>query len=63
VAGLEIASAAFETGGTIPSRHTCDGENVSPPLSFCGAPEGTRSLARVVDDPDAPVGTFTHWLA
>jgi Raf kinase inhibitor-like YbhB/YbcL family protein len=63
VAGLEIASGAFETGGTIPSRHTCDGENVSPPLSLSGAPEGTRSLALVVDDPDAPVGTFTHWLA
>jgi Raf kinase inhibitor-like YbhB/YbcL family protein len=63
VAGLEIASDAFDEGGTIPSRHTCDGENVSPPLSFAGAPEGTRSLALVVDDPDAPVGTFTHWLA
>jgi Raf kinase inhibitor-like YbhB/YbcL family protein len=63
VAGLEIASSAFETGGTIPSRHTCDGENVSPSLFFSGAPEGTRSLALVVDDPDAPVGTFTHWLA
>jgi Raf kinase inhibitor-like YbhB/YbcL family protein len=61
--GLEIASDAFQAGGTIPRRHTCDGENVSPPLSFAGAPEGTRSLALVVDDPDAPVGTFTHWLA
>jgi Raf kinase inhibitor-like YbhB/YbcL family protein len=63
VAGLEISSAAFEGGGAIPSRHSCDGENVSPPLSFAGAPAGTRSLALVVDDPDAPVGTFTHWLA
>jgi Raf kinase inhibitor-like YbhB/YbcL family protein len=63
VAGLEIASDAFEDGAGIPSRHTCDGANVSPPLSFTGAPEGTRSLALVVDDPDAPVGTFTHWLA
>jgi Raf kinase inhibitor-like YbhB/YbcL family protein len=63
VARLEITSDAFAAGGTIPSRHTCDGENVSPPLSFAGAPEGTHSLALVVDDPDAPVGTFTHWLA
>jgi Raf kinase inhibitor-like YbhB/YbcL family protein len=61
--GFEITSAAFEEGGTIPSRHTCEGENVSPPLSFAGVPQGTRSLALVVDDPDAPVGTFTHWLA
>jgi Raf kinase inhibitor-like YbhB/YbcL family protein len=60
---FEITSAAFEAGGTIPSRYSCDGENVSPPLSFAGAPADTRSLALVVDDPDAPVGTFTHWLA
>ena len=63
MAGLEISSDAFEEGGTIHSRHTCDGANVSPPLSFAGAPEGTRSLALVVDYPDAPVGTFTRWLA
>jgi Raf kinase inhibitor-like YbhB/YbcL family protein len=60
---LEITSAAFGDGGTIPAKHTCDGGNVSPPLSFAGAPEGSRSLALLVDDPDAPVGTFTHWLA
>ena len=47
----------------IPRRHTCDGENTSPPLSFVSIPEGTRSLALIVDDPDAPVGTFDHWLA
>jgi Raf kinase inhibitor-like YbhB/YbcL family protein len=63
VAEFELTSAAFEAGGTIPSRYSCDGENVSPPLSFAGAPADTRSLALVVDDPDAPVGTFTHWLA
>jgi Raf kinase inhibitor-like YbhB/YbcL family protein len=63
VAGLGIASAAFHGGGTIPSRHSCDGENLSPPLSFAGAPARTRSLALVVGDLDAPVGTFTHWLA
>jgi Raf kinase inhibitor-like YbhB/YbcL family protein len=63
VAVFAISSDAFEEGATIPSRYTCDGANVSPPLSFAGPPAGTRSLALVVDDPDAPVGTFTHWLA
>lgn len=61
--GLEITSEAFGEGETIPRRHTCEGEDLSPALSWSGAPEGTRSLALVVDDPDAPVGTFTHWLA
>jgi Raf kinase inhibitor-like YbhB/YbcL family protein len=60
---FQITSGAFEEGGTIPARYTCDGRNVSPPLAFAGAPEGAASLALVVDDPDAPVGTFTHWLA
>jgi Raf kinase inhibitor-like YbhB/YbcL family protein len=63
VAGLEITSGAFDHGGSIPPRHSCEGENVSPPLSWAGVPDGTRSLALIVDDPDAPVGTFTHWLA
>jgi Raf kinase inhibitor-like YbhB/YbcL family protein len=63
MARLEIASSAFEEGEQIPRRHTCDGENLSPRLSFAGIPEGTRSLALIVDDPDAPVGTFDHWLA
>jgi Raf kinase inhibitor-like YbhB/YbcL family protein len=63
MAGLEIRSDAFDEGGAIPRRYTCDAENVSPPLSFSAAPEGTLSLALIVDDPDAPVGTFTHWLA
>ncbi len=63
MAGFEITSDAFEETGTIPRRHTCEGENLSPPLSWTGALEGTRSLALIVDDPDAPVGTFTHWLA
>jgi Raf kinase inhibitor-like YbhB/YbcL family protein len=63
MAGLEIATSAFEEGDDIPRRHTCDGENVSPQLSFAGIPEETRSLGLIVDDPDAPVGTFDHWLA
>jgi Raf kinase inhibitor-like YbhB/YbcL family protein len=54
---------AFEHGQPIPSRHTCDGEDLSPALSWTDPPEDTRSLALVVDDPDAPSGTFTHWLA
>jgi Raf kinase inhibitor-like YbhB/YbcL family protein len=62
VADLALQSSAFDHGGPIPGRHSCEGEDVSPPLSWSGAPEGTRSLALVVDDPDAPAGIFTHWL-
>jgi Raf kinase inhibitor-like YbhB/YbcL family protein len=60
---LSLASPAFEHGGEIPARHTCDAEDLSPALVWSDAPEGTRSLALIVDDPDAPVGTFTHWVA
>jgi Raf kinase inhibitor-like YbhB/YbcL family protein len=63
VADFVLQSSAFDRGGPIPRRHSCEGEDLSPPLSWSGAPEGTRSLALVVDDPDAPAGTFTHWLA
>jgi Raf kinase inhibitor-like YbhB/YbcL family protein len=62
VAEFLFQSSAFEYGGPIPRRHSCEGEDLSPPLSWSGAPEGTRSLALVVDDPDAPGGSFTHWL-
>jgi Raf kinase inhibitor-like YbhB/YbcL family protein len=62
VAEFGLQSGAFEQGERIPRRHSCEGEDLSPPLSWSGAPEGTRSLALVVDDPDAPAGTFTHWL-
>lgn len=58
-----LRSDAFENGQPIPARHTCEGEDVSPSLSWSEPPEGTRSFALVVDDPDAPRGTFTHWLA
>jgi Raf kinase inhibitor-like YbhB/YbcL family protein len=58
-----LRSDAFEDGQRIPARHTCEGEDVSPSLSWSEPPAGTRSLALVVDDPDAPGGTFTHWLA
>lgn len=60
---FSLRSDAFEEGQPIPPRHTCEGENISPPLAWTEAPEGTRSLALVVDDPDAPGGTFTHWVA
>jgi len=59
---MEITSQAFTSGSLIPSRHTCDGANVSPPLSFSGAPPGTKSLALISDDPDAPGGTWVHWV-
>lgn len=58
-----LESSAFENAQAIPDRHTCEGEDVSPPLRWTDAPNGTRSLALIVDDPDAPGGVFTHWLA
>ena len=58
-----LESTAFENAEAIPSRHSCEGEDVSPPLRWSNVPEGTRSLALVVDDPDAPGGVFTHWVA
>lgn len=58
---MEILSSAFEPGAAIPKKHTCDGEDLSPPLSWSGVPSGTKSLALVMDDPDAPVGTWVHW--
>jgi len=60
---LEVKSEAFEHEARIPARHTCDGEDVSPALSWSGAPEGTVCYALVMDDPDAPVGTWVHWVA
>lgn len=59
---LEIKSAAFQNGGDIPRKHTCDGGDVSPALSWSDAPAATRALAIIVDDPDAPGGTWVHWV-
>lgn len=59
---FSITSSAFSPNGTIPRRHTCDGENLSPALSWSGAPEGTQTFALIMDDPDAPRGVFTHWV-
>jgi hypothetical protein len=63
VAAFALSSEAFAHGGEIPRRHTCEGDDVSPALSWTDPPPATRTLALVVDDPDAPTGTFTHWLA
>jgi Raf kinase inhibitor-like YbhB/YbcL family protein len=63
MAEFALESSAFVNAEAIPRRHTCEGEDVSPPLRWRNAPEGTRSLALVVDDPDAPGGIFTHWIA
>ena len=60
---LELTSTAFQEGATIPQQYTGDGRNVSPPLKWTDPPAGTRSLALVCEDPDAPRGTFTHWTA
>jgi hypothetical protein len=59
---FEIRSPAFASGGTIPTKHTCDGADVSPRLSWTELPAGTKSLALIMDDPDAPVGTWVHWV-
>jgi Raf kinase inhibitor-like YbhB/YbcL family protein len=63
MADFALDSTAFQNAQPIPSRNSCEGEDVSPPLSWSNVPEGTRSLALVVDDPDASDGVFTHWVA
>ena len=57
-----LTSAAFKNESTIPGKHTCDGVDVSPPLAWSGTPAGTRSVALIADDPDAPGGTWVHWV-
>jgi len=57
-----LLSPAFADGGTIPPSYTCDGTDISPPLSWTGVPEAARALALICEDPDAPRGTWTHWL-
>ncbi len=59
---LAISSTAFASGQPIPPKYTCTGENVSPPLAWTGAPSATRSFALILEDPDAPSGTFVHWV-
>lgn len=60
---MELTSPAMEEGGTIPQRFSCEGRDVSPPLNWSGVPQEAKSLVLVMDDPDAPGGTFTHWVA
>ncbi len=57
-----ISSTSFPSGGDIPQKFTCDGADTSPELSWSGSPAGTRSFALITDDPDAPSGTWTHWV-
>lgn len=59
---IRISSAAFAQSGTIPAKYTCDGSDVSPPLMIGNVPPGAKSLALIVDDPDAPAGTWVHWV-
>lgn len=59
---MQIASPAFAHAEMIPERYTCKGNDISPPLEWKGAPEGSRSFALIFDDPDAPMGTWVHWV-
>ncbi len=59
---IKVTSPAFEQGGMIPAKYTCDGDNVSPPLKWAPVPDGTESIALISDDPDAPMGTWVHWV-
>ena len=59
---LAVTSPAFENRGIIPTKYTCDGDDVNPPLNVEGIPEGAQSLVLIVDDPDAPMGTWDHWI-
>jgi Raf kinase inhibitor-like YbhB/YbcL family protein len=59
---MKITSSAFEEGGMIAAKYTCDGQNISPPLSWSDVPAGTVSIALICDDPDAPAGDWVHWV-
>jgi Raf kinase inhibitor-like YbhB/YbcL family protein len=59
---FSLSSPAFDPGAAVPKEYTCDGRDASPALRWENPPEGTRSYALIVDDPDAPDGTFTHWV-
>lgn len=59
---FSLTTTAFSEGGEIPKKFTCDGADTSPSLSWNDAPSGTQSFAMIADDPDAPVGTWTHWV-
>lgn len=59
---ITVTSRAFQDGGKIPKKYSCDGDDVSPPLAWKGLPVNAGAVALIVDDPDAPRGTFTHWV-
>lgn len=59
---FELNSAAFTAGGSIPSIYTCQGKDISPPLTWSGTPDRTKSFVLICDDPDAPIGTWVHWV-
>jgi len=59
---ISVTSTAFKEGEMIPAIYTCDGKNISPPLAWSGVPQNAKSLAVICDDPDAPRGTWTHWV-
>ena len=59
---LSVTSPAFEEGQAIPDNYTCEGQNISPPIYWSQVPAGTESLALILEDPNAPSGTFTHWV-
>jgi len=59
---LSLSSTAFSEGSRIPDKYTCEGEDISPPLNWGNTPEGTKSFALICDDPDAPMGTWDHWV-
>ncbi|MCW4008722.1 MAG: YbhB/YbcL family Raf kinase inhibitor-like protein [Candidatus Bathyarchaeota archaeon] len=59
---LSVTSPAFENGKFIPAKYTCDGDDVNPPLTIDGVPKETKTLVLIVDDPDAPMGTWDHWV-
>ena len=59
---MTVTSSAFHDGGMIPARYTCDGGNISPPLHWSDVPENVKSFALISDDPDAPAGTWVHWV-
>ncbi|MGH7233444.1 MAG: YbhB/YbcL family Raf kinase inhibitor-like protein [Nitrospiraceae bacterium] len=59
---MKLESSAFKAGGVIPAKYTCDGQDTSPPLHWSSVPANARSLALIADDPDAPRGTWVHWV-
>ncbi|MBI4487930.1 MAG: YbhB/YbcL family Raf kinase inhibitor-like protein [Deltaproteobacteria bacterium] len=59
---MELKNSAFQNGADIPRKYTCDGTDVSPPLRWENSPPGTKTFALIADDPDAPVGTWVHWV-